>query len=236
MGRCLHPGERVITEFLVAGNPGWTHALKVSFWIWLATSSVVFTLGQFGGTIIFFAGYILVTTSLPLFGGDWRGMRQSASGGVYLPAFSVFPIQFNSIARVFLKVNLVRIVAASPLILSFAVLAAYRLNQPLAAGLVNAAKLLALLLCAQPMFVVLPISRTTNDGVRARALTKYLVLLPMLLVVIGAAIGVFLGGNPAIVLASYVIIIAISGLLFVSYRTAYRRGRFDLLTERSPRG
>lgn len=236
VARCLEPRERVITEFLVAGNPGWTHALKVSFWIWFATSSVVFTLGQFGGTIIFFAGYILVTTSLPLFGGDWRGMRQSASGGVYLPAFSIYPIPFNSIARIFGKVNLIRIIAASPLILSFSVIAAYRLDQPLGAGLLNASKLLALLLCAQPMFILFPISRTTNDSLKARAVTKYLVLLPMLLLLIAAAIAAFLGPNPAIVLASYAIVLAISTLLFVSYRNAYRRGRFDLLTERSTRG
>jgi hypothetical protein len=235
VARCLSPRERVITEFLVAGNPGWTHGLKVSFWIWVATSTVVLTLGQFGGTIVFFAAYILATTSLPLFGGQWRGMRQSASGGMFLPAFSVFPISFNSIAMICLKVNLLRIIAASPLVISFAILAAYKLGLSPMSGAVVAGKLLLILLCVQPLFVIFPISNTTNDTSSGRTWLKLLFLIPLLLALFGAGFLVFLGSHPGVILLSYALLLLLSVIFFVLYRKSYRHGNFDLLTERSPR-
>jgi len=219
----------------VAGNPGWTSSLKVSFWVWLVACLVVLTLGQFGGRIVFFAAYVLATTSLPLFGGDWRGMRQSASGGMYLPAFSVYPITFNAIAMIFLKVNLIRIAAASPLILSFGTLAAFRLDQSPLLGAAVAAKLLLIMICAQPLFILFPISNTTNDTSRARLSTKLLLLVPTLLLLLGAAFAVFMSPNLMTVLVSYTLLLLLSILLFVAYRRAYRRGSFDLLTERSQR-
>ncbi len=233
MARCLSDRERVITEFLVAGNPGWTSSLKVSFWIWAVSCMVVLTLGQFSGTVVFFAAYVLATTSLPLFGGDWRGMRQSASGGMFLPAFSVYPISFNAIARIFLKVNLVRISTALPLIVTFGALAAYRLGQPPLSGVVVAAKLLAVLVCLQPLFVVIPISSTSNDTAQAPLWVKIFLLVPALILVVGAALAVFLSPSVGAVLASYVALLLFSVLVFAGYRRAYRRGRFDLLTERS---
>jgi len=235
IARCLSARERIVTEFLVAGNPGWTHGLKVSFWIWVATSTVVLTLGQFGGTIIFFAAYILATTSLPLFGGQWRGMRQSVSGGMFLPAFSVFPISFNSIALICLKVNLVRIVAASPLVISFALLAAYKLGESPASGAMVAGKLLLILLSVQPLFVIFPISNTTNDTSSGRTWLKLLFLIPVLLGLFGAAFVVFVSSHPGIVLLSYAVLLLVSVIFFVLYRRSYRHGNFDLLTERSPR-
>jgi hypothetical protein len=235
VARCLTARQRVITEFLVAANPGWTHALKVSFWIWLATSSVVLTLGHFGGTIIFFSAYILATATLPLFGGEWRGMRQSASGGMYLPAFSVFPITFNAMALIFLKVNLVRIAASTPFILSFAALAAYRLSETPLAGVQVAAKLMLILMCVQPISILLPISHTTNFTANKRSAIKLLILIPAALILLGAAFAVFVSTTLVGVLTSYAVLMLTSILLLTAFKHAYRRGEFDLLTERSPR-
>jgi hypothetical protein len=235
IARCLTARQRVITEFLVAGNPGWTHSFKVSFWIWLATSTVVLTLGQFGGTIIFFSAYILATATLPLFGGEWRGMRQSASGGMYLPAFSVFPITFNAIALIFLKVNLVRIAASVPFVLSFAALAAYRLGQGPVAGVIVAAKLLLILILVQPISILLPISHTTNFTANRRSVIKLLILIPAAFVLLGASFGVFVSTTIAGALCSYAVLLLTALLLMAGFKHAYRRGEFDLLTERSPR-
>ncbi len=236
VARCLTPRQRIITEFLVAGSPGWTQGWKVSFWIWLATSIVVLVLGQLGGTITFFATYVLATSSLPIFGGNWRGMRLSASGGMYLPAFSVYPITFNSIAMIFLKVNLVRIMAASPLIVSFATLAAFRLDQPPLIGAFNALRLLGILICVQPLFILFPLSNTTNYTSTGKTALKLLVLVPVLLVMFGAAFAIFTSPGGGMVLASYAILLLLSVLLFAIFRRAYRLGDFDLLSERPPRG
>lgn len=232
VARFLNPRERVLTEFLVAQDPGWTRSLKWSLWIWLVVCLVVLAFGQFGGTLVFFAAYVLGAASLPLFGGEWRGMRQTAAGGVYVPGYSIYPIAFNEIALIFLKVNLVRICAAGPFIISFAALAAYKLNHPALGGAIIGAKVLGALLAVQPLFVLLPISTTTNDTSRMRGVW-FFVFGPILILMIAAVIGAFLSATVAGVAASYGLLALLSGLLFVIYRRAYRMGKFDLLSQRS---
>jgi hypothetical protein len=231
VGRMLNNRDRVITEFLVAQDPGWTRSLKWSFWMWLIVCTLVWALGHFGGTIVFFAAYVLAAASLPLFGGDWRGMRQTASGGMFLPGYSLYPITFNAIARIFLKVNLLRIAAASPFIVSFGALAAFKLNDSPVAGALIAAKLLGILVVVQPLFVLLPISSTTNDTSRMRLLWV-LLFVPLFVVMIGSAIGVFLSNHFFPVLGSYLLLLLLSSGIFVLYRRAYRAGKFDLLSQR----
>jgi hypothetical protein len=190
-------------------------------------------LGQLGGTVVFFAAYVLATASMPLFGGDWRGMRQVASAGVYIPAYSLYPISFNAIARILLKVNVIRIGAALPLIVSFGALSAYRLESDPVAGALLAAKLLAILLCLQPLFVLVPISSTTNDTSRLPVLWWIFLFAPILLAIFGAAAAVFLSRTGLGTFASYAVLGALSTALFLLYRRAYRRGRFDLLSQRT---
>lgn len=232
IARFLSPRERVITEFLVAHDPGWTRSLKWNFWIWVIVCLVVLVFGRFGGTIVFFAAYVLGAASLPLFGGDWRGMRQSAAGGVYVPGYSLYPIQFNEMARIFLKVNLVRICAAIPFITSFGALAAWTLGHPPMMGAIIGAKLLGILLCAQPLFVVFPISATTNDTSRMSGVW-FLVFAPVFIVMAIAAMGVFFSGTVIGVILCYGLLMLLSGMLFLIYRNAYRKGKFDLLCQRS---
>lgn len=234
--RVLSARERVLTEFLVAQDPGWTRSLRWSFWIWLIVCVSVLALGQFGGTIVFFAAYILATASLPLFGGDWRGMRQVASGGVYLPGYSLYPIAFNAIARVLLKVNVIRIFAAAPFLVSFGAIAAYKLNNPPIAGVVVTMKLLAALLTVQPFFILFPISSTTNDTSRLRVVWWIFAFIPLLLLLMGALVAVFISRTPVGVLASYLVLALISSMIFLLYRRAYRLGKFDLLSARNDRG
>jgi hypothetical protein len=232
VARFLSARERVITEFLVAHDPGWTRSLKWSFWIWLFVCLIVTIFGKFGGTIVFFAAYVLGAASLPLFGGEWRGMRQAAAGGVFIPGYSLYPISFNEIVRIFFKVNLVRICAAAPFIVSFAALAAYHLNHPPMVGVIIGAKVLGLLIALQPVFVLFPIWGTTNYPSRM-ALFWFLVFAPIFVVMIGAIFGVFFSTKPAGILGSYCVLALFSGLSFALYRRAYRQGKFDLLSQRA---
>lgn len=229
--RFLNARERVITEFLVAQDPGWSRAFRWSFWMWLVACAVVLFLGQFGGTLVFITGYILASASLPLFGGEWRGMRQTHAGGVNIPAFAVYPIEFNAIALIFLKVNCLRILTALPFLLSFSALAAWRLGQSPLNGLVICAKLLGILLSLQPLFVLFPISTTTNDTSRMPGVW-FLLFFPLLLVVLASGVGVFVNSSFSGVLLCYAVMTMTSILLFFIYRRAYRRGRFDLLNQR----
>jgi hypothetical protein len=60
-------------------------------------------------------------------------------------------------------------------------------------------------------------------------------LIPLLLALFGAAFVVFVGSHPGVVLLSYALLLLLSVVFFLLYRRSYRRGNFDLLTERSPR-
>lgn len=230
--RFLNARERVISEFLVAQDPGWSRGFRWSFWVWLVSCAVVFLLGRFGGTVVFFTAYVLVMACLPMFGGEWRGMRQAPAGGVFLPGYALYPIGFNSIALIFLKVNLIRMSAAIPFLVSFAALAAVSLGHGALAGAAIGVKVIGLLFALQPLLVLLPISSTTNDTSRMK-LTWVLVILPLLLGMIGVAAGVFLVASVGALASCYALLFMFSALLFVAYRRAYRRGRFDLLSQRS---
>ena len=232
IGRLLPPRERVVTEFLVAQNPGWTRSFKFSFWIWLIACGVVLALGRYGGTIVFFAAYVLGAASLPVFGGEWRGMRQTAAGGVFIPGYSLYPISFNEIARIFIKVNLVRTCAAAPFIISFAALAAYTLKHPPFTGAIIGAKMIGILLAIQPMIVLFPISATTNATYRMLSVWIF-IFAPLFIALLAACLGVFIGGTVFGVSASYALLLLFSFLIFVIYRRAYRKGRFDLLSARA---
>lgn len=231
--RWLTPEEKVITEFLVAQDPGWTRGLKLSVWIWLISTASVLALGHLGGTLIFFAGYILFSASVPLFGGEWRGMRQSPSGGVLLPGYALYPIGFNPIARILCKVSLVRIAAGAPLILSFAALAAYKLGYPPQAGLAIGAKGLGLLLAIQPLLILLPISSTTDDSRRLRPWVTLVIIGPGILLLLACGVAIFMAKSGWLVLLAYLLAAGVAATLFILYRQAYRRGKFDLVSERT---
>jgi len=231
VSRLLTPRERVLTEFLVAQKPGWTRHLQMTLLVWVIACLVVWTFGAFGGTIIFFSGYILATASLPLFGGEWRGLRQTPSGGVFLPGFSVFPIGFSEISKILLKVNLLRVVAASPLLLSFAAGAAYRLGFSALSGVVICLQVLLVIVLLQPVFILLPISKSTNGSSRMRWIWIAL-FIPMLLLLLGFIAGVFFASSTWTKSICYVLILLISCFFFALYRWSYRTGKFDLLSER----
>ena len=108
-----------------------------------------------------------------------------------MPGYSLYPIAFNEMARIFLKVNVVRILAAAPFIVSFGAIAAFKLKYPAFDGALVGLKLLVMLLCLQPLLVLLPISSTTNDTSRMFRLW-ILVFLPVILIILACALGIFL--------------------------------------------
>jgi hypothetical protein len=232
VGRILTNRQRVLAEFLVAEKPGWSRSLQIAMLVWVIACLVVWTFAPYGGTAVFFSAYILATASLPLFGGNWRGLRQTPSGGVFLPGFSVFPIAFNEIARVLLKVNLLRILAASPFLLSFSAAAAFRLGHSPLAGLSICLQILAIFVTLQPLFVLLPISKTTNDTSRMKAVW-FLVFFPMILFILIAGGAIFFIISVTVKLALFALLLLVSSSFFTLYRWTYRTGKFDLLCERS---
>lgn len=230
--RFLTARERVLTEFLVAQKPGWTKRLRMTLVVWAICCVVVLLFGGYGGTLIFFTGYVLITASLPLFGGDWRGLRQTPSGNVFLPGFSVFPISFNEIARILVKINLLRILAVAPLLVSFAATAAFELGFTVLSGITIGAEIILLILCLQPVLILMPISKSTNDTSRMKAIWVF-VFLPLLMAVIGLSAAIFFSKSFFHQFVLFGLVLALSWFTFLLYRWSYRKGKFDLLSERS---
>jgi hypothetical protein len=231
-GRLLTPRERVLTEFLAAQKPGWSRHLQLTLLVWAVACLVVWCFGAFGGTVVFFSAYILATASLPLFGGSWRGLRQTPSGGVYLPGFSVFPIGFNEISKILIKVNLLRIIAAAPLLLTFSIVAAYRLGYTPLAGLEVSFEIVLTIIALQPVVILLPLSKATNDTSKMRSLWLFL-FLPMLMAMIALVMSLFFVQSVPSKLILYIVLLLIALLFFTLYRWSYRQGKFDLLSERT---
>jgi len=233
VARMLSAREKVVAEFLVAQDPHWSRSLKWSFSIWALSCLAVLAAGQFSETMVFLAAYAVAASCLPLLGGDWRGMRQSASAALLVPGYALYPISFNEMARIFLKVNLARIVAAAPFVVSFAALAAYRTNHEPLAGALIGAKILAALMCLQPLLVILPISATTNDSTSRWSVRMLLLVLPVALTVIAGLVAVIAFNDWLAVAGGYAGLLAAAAVFFFAYRRAYRRGKFDLLKRRA---
>ncbi len=231
IGRFFRGRDRLVLEFLVAENPGWSQSFRTGVWLWGLGAVAIWTFGNALGPIVYLPVYLLAATTLPLLGGNWRGLHGFPAGGVMLPAYAVYPISFNEISRTLAKVNLIRIAVAAPLLVSFGVLAAWKLRHPPLAGAIVSLKVLLLLLALQPVLNLLPISKATNDTTRMKVLWGF-VFLPVALMLVGLSF-FFLALNVGQgTIGIFGLIVLLSVATFSIYRRAFRRGKFDLLARR----
>lgn len=231
MSNWLKGRDRVVLEFLVAENPRWTRSLKGSLWVFGFGAAVIYLFGQHSGFIVFFPAYLLATATLPLLGGEWRGLQQFPSGGVFLPAYALYPVTFKEITRVIFRVNVLRTLAATPLLLAFGLLAAWKLGHPISTGAHFTAKALALFLALQPVLILFPLSKSTNDSSRMRWLW-YFGLFPMMLALFFLCLAAVFVQEPLPSLLLVVLVLVVSISFFAIYRWAFHAGRFDLLSTR----
>ena len=152
-------------------------------------------------------------------------------GGAFVPAYSIVPITFDEIAHVVFKFNLVRTLVVSPLLVAFTVFCGWRMGFSLPQSFVFAAKVVGLLLAMQPLLLILPFSKTTND-ISGRKFFAAFVLLPLLMAFAGFSVIFFSSQEVPWIIGSFLTIVTASLMLFLSYRWAYRSNRFDLLTLR----
>jgi hypothetical protein len=127
-------------------------------------------------------------------------------------------------------------VSASPFLISFGALAAYKLESPPLAGAGVALKLLLIFICVQPLFILFPISASTSDTAGRRVLWWLVVFAPLMLLILGASVAVFLSRTALGAVASYGMLALLSFLAFVLYRRAYRLGKFDLIAPKNRDG
>lgn len=231
ISRWFQGRDRIVLDFLVADHPRWTDSFRTGLWFWFGGAVIVFAFGSYGGFAVFFPAYLLATVSLPLLGGEWRGLQQFPNSGVFMPGYAVYPITFREIVVTLLKVNIIRTAIAVPFVIGFGMLASWKLGHSPLLGAAVGAKLLTLLIVLQPLMVLLPVSKSTNDTAKMRMIWLFLII-PGVLILIGLSISLFFLTRPLTVIGIYAAILLVSLFLLVIYRSAFRKTKFDIFSKR----
>jgi hypothetical protein len=231
--RSMTGRQLLVTEFLVAGLPGWTGKLRWGIVLTAISSIAVLFFGEQGGFIIFFPAYLIATALLPLSGNEWRGLQTCPTGGLFAPIYAMFPISYDEILTVVLKVNVIRCAAAFPMLAVYGAISAGVLHHPVLLGITLAAKVTVSSIALQPLFFALRISSGTNDTRTGRLLWHLLWIIPMILALAGCLFFVFNSKNDWKAAIFMVAASILSLSLILVQRHLYRSGKFDLLSTRN---
>lgn len=227
VARFLNPREKVVAEFLVAENPGWSLAFNWSFVLFGIAITAVSLLTS--GLTIFFPGILLLVTAFPFFQGNaWRGLSLHGFGGGYSGSYAYYPISFDEITRVLLKANLARSIPGLPLVLTFVLYAGWKADIPFPLTLTIAGKVFACMLATIPIGLVMPISSTTNDTSRMPGIWVVMLLVAAL-VVLPLGIILFLSSSFLWAVISITGISLSSFTFYRLYRWSFKKGKFDLV-------
>jgi hypothetical protein len=230
--RMMSRRQRLVIEFLVAGEPRWTGKLRWGMVLTAISSVAVLFFGEHGGFIVFFPAYLIATALLPLSGNEWRGLQCYPTAGLFAPIYSMFPVSYDEILTVVLKVNVIRCAAAFPMLATYGAISAAVLHQPALLGITLAAKVTVSSIALQPLFFALRISSGTNDT-RINRLSWHLFwVIPLILALATCLFVVFNSKNDWMAAGCLVAASILSLSLVVMQRRLYRLGKFDLLSMR----
>jgi hypothetical protein len=222
--RCLTPRERLVAEFMAGDWPGWTRAWVRAVWVFPLSLALVVLFGRANGAGIFFAFLVLGGLGAPFLGGDWRGFQACCIGNHFAPACAGVPLGFSEIARVLLKVNTLRWLAAAPLLLALGAAAGWRVLGDWLTGLDFALRGAALCLVMQPVVV----SFRFTGGERGIRWRNILILLVFLLVLVpGCFLTVFFPDSLAWAALWLVVNAAGATAIMWLYKVAWGRGWLD---------
>jgi hypothetical protein len=223
--RWLSPRQRLAAEVMVGEAPGWTGLWKTAALI--AAIGVVLGLGGAPAWVQIVGMGLSTMIALPLFGGEWQGLRPSATGGQSSPLYGGYPVSFRDSFAIALKVNALRCAAWLPLACAQSV-ALYR-HDPGAAILLTV-KLMGLLVAAQPLFLVWKFAQAAGFIARSSLFSPRVLLAGLFVLAFAASAAAVLGAPLAgLETAGLAVCGAISWALAALFRMHHDRGRLDLL-------
>lgn len=229
--RFLTPRERTLIEFLVGETPGWSKSAKWVLTLLGFTMAAVWAFGKSTGYVVFIGGYLLLASVTSMLGSSWRGFSQLPSAGSFIPAYSAAPVSFGELARLLLKFNLARLLLAAPVLAGFTIFSGWCVDYGIAESALLAGKILLLLVAVQPLLILMPISKSTNDVARMK-LVWFFLLFPLAALVAAGAVVFFTASTLFWLVISYASAFLAAILFFLTYRWAYRTGKFDLIARR----
>lgn len=234
MAKLFDERERAAAEFLVGGNPKWSRQYKSACLVCLFLLTFVAMFGGYDRFMVFFPAYILLTACVPLLDDKWPGLVPLPTGGVFAPLYSVYPVGYDDIARVLLKVNLFRCLLALPLLALFGALGGWKAPGYSALdGVLLAAKTAAMAAALQPVVVVIRVSSATNDTKRAQ-LKWALILAPTTLAMIAIGYACFTSSGFGVVAGSVTLNALFATGILMWQRRAYNSNKIDLLSKQAP--
>jgi hypothetical protein len=219
---------RHVADFLQpAGGPGPRRLLLASAVILIAAAAQRFLPSEFSGAIPFIVACAL---ALPAVGGSWGGLAAVTVGTTQVGMHATMPIRFVEIARVYLVTNLVRCACGFPVVFVGAVLLVFDGVAFWREAVLCAAKIVVAVFALQPIWLIVTISRSTNDS-SVRRFSGALVCLGVLgeiVLMFGWLLALALIEDEIVALALGAAMIAVNLVALAVYGWMYARGKFDL--------
>lgn len=231
----LTPRQRDVAEFLSGGAPRMLPMLKVAAVLMLIGVLAALFFQDPPTTAIFIAGLSAVAVTWQ--GGlGWPGMFHSTAAAMAPTMYSCYPLGYKEMARVMLKLNLVRVLGVSPLLFLYLWLVGSKLGFKQPESLWIAAKIVCLNLSLQPLLVIACFARGTNGP---KGWLGWMVVLPWMILAAGvfifASAGLFLDNGGLMVILAGVCAATVSAT-YVLYGWYFRRARSDLIFKPSESG
>jgi hypothetical protein len=223
VARMLTERERMITDYLVAGNPAWTAALRgfAILLIVLLVGAWLFSSGSVPGGLLAIWAFLVLGT----FAGKWRGFAAPQGAGLQSPFYALYPIDIWELVRLLLKINLLRFLFCLPFILGAGFLLS-KLAPGLNITVLSVMKFLIIGFSSHPFLAIAQISPGTNDGQKARIVFTALVFL---IVIVTSVIIILVSTTLAVVSITGLILAALSFGTLSLYARFYNNNRFDLV-------
>lgn len=161
--------ERALVDFMALVAPRWTHMWKVG----LGAAALGLFLGVLLRPVrpndfwisVIFGGAVLLITALPLANGLNRAFLPCpVAGGAPLTFAGCLPISYPEVLRLDLKISMVRLLVALPVVLVFGAAAAGLVGSPLWLGALMGLKVALGIMALRPMMVTFMFSSGTNDS------------------------------------------------------------------------
>jgi hypothetical protein len=235
LGHLLSAREKVLAEIFLPKNQNWQAiwkkcalvvlGLAIAFQFSRLFNPSLFRLGFAG------VGFFTVLALVPIGNPLAMAFTPYFVGGTNIPLYAGFPIGYQEISRLIMKITVVRWLAAIPLMLVLGLLSSGVYQISYSRGGVFTAKLLWLILAAQPFLIVCRFSATSNDtqarGIRSKILTLGMILVGITFLV-ASAIMLFSRSAP-LNISMGLLAPGISFAFHQFYKWLFNRSRFDLM-------
>lgn len=230
--RLLSVRQRMMLDFLQPRGPRWGREWLTAF-VLIAIAGALRAVGYTDDWVAALPLVALVFFALPTFGGIWVGMQgaRSMSGQIGVHAF--LPLGFFELAGTMLTVNVLRCIAAAPLVLIAVRHGFTSVPLPWTDAVSLTLRGLAAVVAAMPFWTLLAFSQTSNDTSARRWFTLSLILVLCMAVFGGGALGIalFVAEGAGAQLACATLLLALSYGVVLLYGWAWGRGIFDLIAK-----